>query len=261
MQFKPAYTVIVTTHHRPLLLIRALKSLLAQTDLNFEIILCADESSEETKKIAIELLRPCDSFLILPNLQGPAATRNLAINLAKGKWIYFLDDDDTVECNFFEKISNKLNGQNADIFYFDFCLVEEQRMPDETILLNKKIANLSKYKIDTLEVRNFIPLNSLIINSNAAKINLFDESLRAFEDWDFLIAAKRRLNLKFVYLESICEVNYHVDNGILSRNKMGMRGVNYMVIYIKWPVTDEEIKKKRGVYLEKFKVKIPESMI
>ena len=50
MNQTPLISVVLTTHFRPQLLARALNSLLAQKVDNFEIIVCADEGSEETKK-------------------------------------------------------------------------------------------------------------------------------------------------------------------------------------------------------------------
>src|SRR5450830_734559 len=98
------FSIVLTTHLRPKFLERALLSILGQTFADFEIVLVSDESSLGTKEMGMRYLREDDIFLILPNVKGPAETRNAGIHHAKGRYILFLDDDDTFSENFLRDI-------------------------------------------------------------------------------------------------------------------------------------------------------------
>lgn len=91
----PFFSVVITTYNRSPLLKRALDSLIAQTETNWEAIIIDDGSTDDT------------AFLIKPYLEngnkikyvyqknaGYAIAKNTGIFLSKGKFITFLDSDD-----------------------------------------------------------------------------------------------------------------------------------------------------------------------
>ena len=107
----PLLSVVVVTHNRSGLLKRALSSVLRCKKDNYEIILCADDSSQETIEVAKEFLRAQDSFVRIPSMRGPAESRNFGAKLARGRWIIFLDDDDTFGHEYINKILDVLPNE------------------------------------------------------------------------------------------------------------------------------------------------------
>jgi glycosyltransferase involved in cell wall biosynthesis len=91
----PFFSVIIATYNRSTLLKRALKSLIAQTEKDWEAIVVDDESTDST-------YLHISSYLELhPNIRyvrqthsGEAVSKNTGISLARGKYITFLDSDD-----------------------------------------------------------------------------------------------------------------------------------------------------------------------
>ena len=89
----PIVSVIVPTCDRPVLLRRALESILSQDAFIDEIIIVDDGEKTDAKAIA-------ESFggnvIYLKNevKLGGAASRNRGIKVAQGDYIAFLDDDD-----------------------------------------------------------------------------------------------------------------------------------------------------------------------
>lgn len=94
-EFGNDITVVIPTRNRCQELTRALDSLVAQTDSDFEVIVCDDGSTEDiaavTHKYA-ETLRI--RLLRIENSGGPGRARNLGIDSAQTTWISFLDSDD-----------------------------------------------------------------------------------------------------------------------------------------------------------------------
>lgn len=86
--------MIIPTHDRPELLIRALSSVLDQTHQRLEIIVVDDASKENAGPLVESLHDDRIIFLRHERAQGPSASRNDGIAIANGEYIAFLDDDD-----------------------------------------------------------------------------------------------------------------------------------------------------------------------
>lgn len=87
-------SAVIPTRNRPDLVVRAVKSALAQTYQDVEVLVVTDGPDPAT---ATALASICNERLrvhSLPFAQGAQAARNTGIQLAHGDWIALLDDDD-----------------------------------------------------------------------------------------------------------------------------------------------------------------------
>ena len=89
-------SIIIATYNRAALLPRAIKSVLAQTFTDYELIIVDDCSSDDTWEIVGDFTDPRIRVFRHETNRGAAATRNTGIARARGEYITFLDDDD--EC-------------------------------------------------------------------------------------------------------------------------------------------------------------------
>lgn len=88
-------TVVIPTFNRSHELVRALDSLVAQTDGDFEVIVCDDGSTEDIASAIQSFLGRLRLRLIrIENSGGPARPRNVATHAATTRWISYLDSDD-----------------------------------------------------------------------------------------------------------------------------------------------------------------------
>ncbi len=88
-------SVVIPTYNRPLLLKRAIRSVLKQADhdsLSLEIVVVDDGSAEQvdTDNFREKNIR----YIRLERNSGPHIARNKGIEIASGNWIIMLDDDD-----------------------------------------------------------------------------------------------------------------------------------------------------------------------
>ncbi|MFA5134762.1 MAG: glycosyltransferase family A protein [Patescibacteria group bacterium] len=97
----PDVSIVIPTFNRPGALQSAVKSVLDQTYQDFEIIVIDDGSSCDTSFIAKLDHRIA---LLKQRHQGAGSAKNAGIKLSQGKYIAFLDDDDTF-------LKNKLEFQ------------------------------------------------------------------------------------------------------------------------------------------------------
>jgi glycosyltransferase involved in cell wall biosynthesis len=91
---EPLVSVIIPTRSRPLLVVRAVRSALAQTLRSIEVIVVIDGADEDTERALTQTHDPRLRVEVLPAQLGCPAARNAGVNLARGRWVAFLDDDD-----------------------------------------------------------------------------------------------------------------------------------------------------------------------
>ena len=97
-------SVIIPTYDREKTLVRAIKSVLAQTYEVNEILICDDGSTDNSKEV-VSALGDARIRWIDCNRNGrPAVPRNKGMATAKGEWLAFLDSDD-------EWLPNKIADQ------------------------------------------------------------------------------------------------------------------------------------------------------
>lgn len=91
---QPIISTVIPTRNRPLIVERAVKSALAQTFTEIEVIVVIDGSDACTREVLEEIDDARLKFIELPVRGGAAAARNAGVSEAAGEWIAFLDDDD-----------------------------------------------------------------------------------------------------------------------------------------------------------------------
>ena len=89
----PLISCIIPTYNRPKIIKEAIQSILTQTYQNYEILIIDDCSNTDYYLELPKIDSRIQIFRTKEN-SGPAIARNLGLDLAKGKYISFLDDDD-----------------------------------------------------------------------------------------------------------------------------------------------------------------------
>lgn len=104
-----------------------LNSVLAQTFREIEVVCIDDASTDQTLKVAEGFAKSDTRVHILINDEnkGPAYTRNRGLDVAQGKYIYFLDSDDMITKNAIEELWQEAEGKDLDVIFFDGQVIYE----------------------------------------------------------------------------------------------------------------------------------------
>ncbi|MFB5759857.1 glycosyltransferase family 2 protein [Paenibacillus medicaginis] len=94
-----------------------IESLLAQTFQDFELILVDDASTDKTYEIASFFASRHNQIVLYKQEKnkGVSAARNIGLELARGKYIFFVDSDDTLPEETLEKMYLAAINNHADI--------------------------------------------------------------------------------------------------------------------------------------------------
>lgn len=200
-------SIIMPTHNRASLLPRAIHSVLAQTVADWELIIVADNCSDDTAAVVAAFddnrIRFCSSLVNV----GGAQARNIGLDLAQGDFIAFLDDDD-------EWLPNKLAYQ-LRLFeqHEDICLASSSyiRVEDRT---EKAVPIPTRLVLDDLYYYNVCGSFSFCMTTRALVGDLrLDSSLKACQDWDFWIRLLQQTKLS-CYTATTPLVRYHMHTAI-----------------------------------------------
>lgn len=185
----PEVSVVIPTHNRlALLRTHALPSALAQEDVDLEVIVVDDASSDGTRD---ELSKIVDSRLSVVRQEtnrGVAAARNAGIRVARGEWLAFLDDDDFWAPRKVRATIDAVAG--ADWGYGGVIVVDTASRPLYALPLPDPVG-----VSDSLLLGNVIPggaSNVIARTSLVSQVGGFDETLAHHtEDWDLWIRLAR----------------------------------------------------------------------
>lgn len=112
----PTISVIVPVYNTQKFLEKCLESIINQTFKDIEIICINDGSTDNSMSILNDYSEK-DSRIKIINQKnaGLSCARNTGINNAKGEYIGFVDSDDWIDLDFFEKLYNAAKNYDADI--------------------------------------------------------------------------------------------------------------------------------------------------
>jgi len=105
-----------------------INSVLKQTYQDFEII-CVDDASTDSSLEILEYFSQKDSRIkIIKNdfNQGAGYSRNCGLDVANGKYVFFLDGDDWIDFNTFEILIKKADENNVDLLFFNEISFHEE---------------------------------------------------------------------------------------------------------------------------------------
>ena len=123
----PLISIIVPVYNVEDYLTECVHSILSQTYQNIEVILVDDGSPDRCPELCDKLAQKYDKISVVHQKNaGLSAARNAGIRVARGELIGFVDSDDTIHTNMYEKLADMLVKENADLAICDFQLIDPQ---------------------------------------------------------------------------------------------------------------------------------------
>jgi len=220
---KPFFTAIIATFNRADMLREAIQSVLAQTFKDFELIIVDDHSTDNTKDIAASIQDSRVRYIVNDHLKGNSGARNAGISRAEGKWVAFLDDDDTWFPEKLELVYQKIGASDDSVgliytgvvFYnFDSGQCVSKRLPEKKGWIQSELI-----------IENYIGTPSAVCvrTDILRKIEGFDERINHFEDGELYVRIAGLSKVEFVKevltyyrTSNMDKVSISLENGLQS---------------------------------------------
>ncbi len=202
-------SVIMPSYNSAVFIKDSINSVLCQTYTNWELIIVDDFSIDDSKLIISDFMKKDERIkaVLLESNIGPAEARNIALDMAKGKYIAFLDSDDLW-------IEDKIDEQIKFMKYKDiaFSYTSYQPISED---MNKKFSVIKAPDIMTYDsyLKNTI-IGCLTVMIDKSKTGSFKmPNIRSSHDMAlWLILMKRGfsaygLNKKLAYYRIVNNSN------------------------------------------------------
>jgi len=182
---KPEISVVIPTKNRWHLLARTLGGALDQLDVEHEVIVVDDGSTDETPAQLSKLADPRLHVVRHKTSRHLPAARNSGIAAAGGTWLAFLDDDDLWSPRKLRALLDAAAVRDA-VFAYSAGLVID---PAGSVLQTWPAPGADEV-LGLLLNGNWIPAggsNPIARADAVARLGGFDENLRHFAEWDMWI--------------------------------------------------------------------------
>lgn len=137
-----------------------IKSVLSQTYNNWEMLIADDCSKDNTAEVVKEYLDSRIKYFKLEKNSGAAVARNKALEIAKGKYIAFLDADDMWKPN---KLDKQLKFMEDNKVGFSFTGYEILREGENKVIKVPQRLNYSQFMKNTIIGTLTVMINTDIV--------------------------------------------------------------------------------------------------
>ncbi|WP_434119722.1 glycosyltransferase [Pseudomonas fortuita] len=252
-QEETLFSVILTTYNRPQLLKDALDSIAHQSFKDLDVILVND-NGDPVESLLAEYDFPV-TYIRQGRNRGPAAARNTALHVARGRYVVYLDDDDLYLPDHLETLAKALDTHPDSVVYTDAVFIQETIAAGKrTEVSREQRYPHEAYSRERLLVNNYIPINTFACpRALALAVGDFDESLAGLEDWDFLMRLSARSAFHHVRSETVEVRMRRDDNAPARRSEQALKDYPalYRELYARHgDVGSEEVQRGRQQMLE-----------
>jgi len=112
----PAFSIVMPTYNRADSIGKTLEACLAQTVGDFELLVVDDGSSDDLETAVAKFNDPRIQYIHQENA-GPAAARNTGADAATGRYIAYLDADDSWYPDYLERVQAQIERPECDFVY------------------------------------------------------------------------------------------------------------------------------------------------
>lgn len=244
-------SVILPTFNHGRFISNAIESILSQTYNNFELIIIDNYSEDNTESVVALYKDNRINYLKFRNNGIIAASRNYGIKHSRGKYIAFLDSDDTWHKQKLEKQLPHFQTPEIIGVTSNATLIAETPYYRKINLAKSKLGYVDYQYKDILN-RNFIITSSLIVRKETLKhTGLFNEN-RDFcfiEDWELWLRMARYGSFRVLEKPLL---SYRVSRkrgaqaATISKNCLKILEKQVNLNYVK---SDDIIEPKASIYL------------
>jgi len=231
-------SIIVPVYNAEKFLNRCIESILRQSYKNIEVILINDGSTDKSGEI-------CDYYsskdkrvkVIHQKNSGPSVARNKGIDIAKGKYIQFVDSDDYIEYNMTELLVNEMKN-NVDLVLCGYRKIYKDSKGKLIIKNNNAYKKTNISKDEFLDIfgklfKNYYISyiwNKLYVTDIIKKNNIyFDSKIGWGEDFIFNFSYLNYCN-KFSIIDDLLYnyIQYNYNSITSNFNEESYNNQNYM---------------------------------
>ena len=223
----PKVSIIIPVYNAGRYLEQCLNSVLSQTLKDIEIICIDDCSDDNSAKILKKFEKSGIKIITSDRQQGQAHARNVGIDIAKGKYIGFVDADDYADITMFEKMYKKAKKDNADIEICEAVMyddTEKKTVSDDYFTLKcfpetfDNIVFNAEDTVDFIENINVTLWNKIYKTSFLKNNKIKFSEGYIYEDMPFIYEVYTKADKIGILRESLYYYRVNTKNSTMNKN-------------------------------------------
>lgn len=186
---QPVVSIILPTYNRAYVLWRAIRSVLAQTEARWQLIVVDDGSTDCTPRMLEEFRDPRITTVRTDN-RGPSAARNIGLQQAAGEFVAYLDSDNVWHPDFLEEMLAPAKQRPDDTLWYCGATVTfwERDAGSEWRLIERVDEPRRQYSLEDVWRLKSPDTNCIMHRREVLQaVDGWDEDCRWLEDWDFFL--------------------------------------------------------------------------
>ena len=207
-------SIIMPTYNCAKFIGETIKSVIAQTYSNFELIIVDDCSKDNTKDVVNSFDDERIKYYKLEKNSGAAVARTTAMNMAKGKYMAFLDSDDLWMENKLEHQLKFMKDNNYNITCTAYEQVNEDGESLNKVIKTKKKADYNRILLDC-------PVGNSTVMYNVEALGKFEvPNIRKRNDDALWLQILKKE--KYIYGMDEVLAKYRIRSNSISSNKLSL---------------------------------------
>jgi glycosyltransferase involved in cell wall biosynthesis len=186
---RPLVSVVLPTRDRSSYLVRAVESVMAQSYLDWELVVVDDASLDGTPAVLAGIADPRVRTFRGPG-KGVCAARNVALGEARGALVAYLDDDNVMHPEWLKSVVWGFEQRPAADVLYGAVLVDDALRVDGRGSGALPLLYFGAYDYHALARSNLADIGCIAHRAGLPEAR-FDESLREMGDWDLLLRLTR----------------------------------------------------------------------
>jgi glycosyltransferase involved in cell wall biosynthesis len=216
---EPLVSVVTAVRNRPNLVLEAIASVTAQTLRDWEMVVVDDGSDDTTPDAVAEVARrdPRVKLLRRPG-EGVSRARNAGASVARGRYLAWLDSDNTWAPDYLETMVKALSGRDLRAGYAACEMVSEDGVAYREFA----------FELEHLAVGNVVDLNVLVAERALVdEVGGFDPGLPRAVDYDLVYKLAKRTRIGYLPFLAVRYVDDDTDAHRISVKEL--KTWNYVV--------------------------------
>ena len=128
---KPVFSIIIPVYNVEKYVKRCIESVINQDFEDYEIILVNDGSTDSSLEICKQYTNNSHVTIISKENEGPSSARNCGMQCSCGKYIVFLDSDDSIAPGSLRQLYEVTKTYDSDLFCINAKTVNGGNTQDE----------------------------------------------------------------------------------------------------------------------------------
>jgi len=254
MEDVPAVSVVVPTYQRAHSIARTVRSVLAQSMTQIEVLVIDDGGTDDTASVLREMDDPRIRYLRHETNRGANAARTTGVEAARAERIAFLDSDDVWHPDKLAKQRARMDEAGPG---YGICYCWYSIDTGSSLTVAHREPRWEGTNIAELLVQNFIGSFSCVMIDKGALLAFRPSlSMPASEDWELFVRMNRSVGICLVpEILMTYSLDVHDKNRISSQPRAVAAGARLMydLIHLRHPELDHaERERSRRYFLEQF---------